>query len=244
MTRWRDYAIRGPVWVAAGLIAGAIIAISLTVWGFRSDAIDEAANDVGNIATILAEQTARSVDSIHSTLLELQQRVATFGPTDSAESRGMLASPETHELLKTRATQMPHVAVITLANARGQVVSSSQRWPAESLNNSDRDFFQFLKTHPTESFYVGRPITSRATGAPTIFFVKRLGNNGEFAGLAIIGVELSYFRHVYETLTLLRNKSFLLLRQDGTILVGYPDNEYGDAPTMPASSPWHQLVRQ
>src|SRR5262249_6971213 len=136
------------------------------------------------------------------------------GPTDSEKSRGMLASRQTHELLKARAAEMPHVAVITLADARGHVVSSSQQWPAEGVNNSDRDFFQFLKTHPTEAFYVSAPVASRVTGAPTIFFVTRLGTSGEFAGLAIIGVELSYFRHVYESLTLLRNKSFLLLRQD------------------------------
>src|SRR5437763_15878156 len=98
MMRRRDYAIRGPVWVAAGLIAGAIVAIGLTVWGFRADAIDEAGNDVGNIATILAEQTVRSVESVHATLIDLQQRVATFGPSDSDKSRGMLASRPTHEL--------------------------------------------------------------------------------------------------------------------------------------------------
>jgi diguanylate cyclase (GGDEF)-like protein/PAS domain S-box-containing protein len=139
---------------------------------------------------------------------------------------------------------MPHVAVITLADARGQIVSSSQQWPAEGVNNSDRDFFQFLKTHPTEDFYVSAPVASRVTGVPTIFFVRRLGASGEFAGLAVIAVELSYFRHVYESLTLLRNKSFLLLRADGTILVRYPEVEYDLAQAMPASSPWHQLVRQ
>jgi diguanylate cyclase (GGDEF)-like protein/PAS domain S-box-containing protein len=244
MTRRRDYAIRGPVWVAAGLIAGAIVAIGLTVWGFRADAIDDAANDVNNIAAILAEQTARSVESIHATLLDLQQRVATFGPTGSEKSHGMLASRQTHELLKARAAQMPHVAVITLADARGQVVSSSQQWPAEGVNNSDREFFQFLKTHPTEDFYVSAPVASRVTGAPTVFFVRRLGAPGEFAGLAVIAVELAYFRHVYESLTLLRHKSFLLVRQDGTILVRYPEAEYGFAQAIPASSPWHQVVRQ
>ena len=59
----RQGTIRGLIWIASGLIAVAVLAIGLTVWGFRSDAIDEATNDVNNIAIILAEQTARSVEA-------------------------------------------------------------------------------------------------------------------------------------------------------------------------------------
>src|SRR5262249_49349156 len=135
MTRRRNYAIRGPIWVAAGLIAGAVVAISLTVWGFRADAIDEAGNDVSNIATILAEQMARSVESINATLVDLQQRVAKFGPTDSDESRGMLASRQTHELLKARASHMPHVAANPQARPRRQPRSSPEQSPTQAPNH-------------------------------------------------------------------------------------------------------------
>jgi len=242
--RHRTYAIRGPIWVAAGFIGAGILAISLTVWGFRSDAIDEAANDVSNIATILAEQTARSVESIHSTLIDLRQRVAVLAPADPDDFRDKLENLETHELLKQRAAQLPQVAVITLADAYGQIISSSRHWPAERLNIADRDFFRFLIAHPSESFYVSEPVPSRVTAAPTIFFAKRLESSGDFLGVAIVGVELSYFRHVYESITSLRNKTFLFLRSDGTILVRYPETEFHSALKMPASSPWYQLVAQ
>jgi len=240
--RRRTYAIRGPIWVAAGLIWAAILATGLTVWGFRSDAIEGAANDVNNIATILAEQTARSVDSIHSTLIDLRQHVVALRPTDPADFRDKLATFQTHELLKHRAAQLPAVAIITLADAYGQIVGSSRHWPAKGPNISDRDFFRFLIAHPTESFYVSEPVASRVTGAPTIFFAYRLEISGDFLGVAVVGVELSYFGHVYESVTSLRSKSFLLVRRDGTILVRYPETEFHSALKMSLSSPWYQLV--
>src|SRR5262249_39588421 len=230
--RRRTYAIRGPIWVAAGLIWAAILATGLTVWGFRSDAIEGAANDVNNIATILAEQTARCVDSIHSTLIDLRQHVVALRPTDPADFRDKLATFQTHELLKHRAAQLPAVAIITLADAYGQIVGSSRHWPAKGPHISDRDFFRFLIPHPTQSFYVSEPVASRVTGAPTIFFAYRLEISGDFLGVAIVGVELSYFGHVYESVTSLRSKSFLLVRRDGTILVRYPETEFHSALKM------------
>ena len=50
--------------VAFGLITLSVLAIGLTIWGLRSDAIQEAENDTGNIAAVLSEHLARSIQSI------------------------------------------------------------------------------------------------------------------------------------------------------------------------------------
>jgi hypothetical protein len=54
--RRRQGTIRNLILIASGLIGGAVVAIGLTVWGFRADAMDDAVNDANNIATLLAEQ--------------------------------------------------------------------------------------------------------------------------------------------------------------------------------------------
>jgi diguanylate cyclase (GGDEF)-like protein/PAS domain S-box-containing protein len=234
--------IHALIWVASALIAAAVAAIGLTVLGFRSDAVDEAANDASNIATILAEQTARAVQSIDLTLTELQERVAPPGATSSEDFYRPPRSRETHELLKERAARLPHVAVVTLADNNGRLVSSSRGWPTEKVDVSDRDFFQFLKTHSETGLYISGPVASRVSGEPTIFLAKRLGGADGFAGILIVGGELTYFHHVYESITSLRDKTFLFLRQDGTILVRHPDVEDRAGQMMPASSPWYELL--
>ena len=67
--------LRNLVCVAIMVVAAAVLAIGLTVWGLRDDGIAAATRDVGNIATILAEQTARSVGAIDQTLIDLEARI-------------------------------------------------------------------------------------------------------------------------------------------------------------------------
>jgi diguanylate cyclase (GGDEF)-like protein/PAS domain S-box-containing protein len=239
----RQGTIRGLIWIASGLIALAVLAIGLTVWGFRSDAIDEATNDVNNIAIILAEQTARSVLAIDQTLSELQH-VAALAGGSADERQRTLATPQTHALLKERVAQLPQAAVITLADDQGHLIASSRGWPTEQLDISDRDFFRSVRQHPELNLAVSAPVASRVSGAPTIFFAKPLRGADGFAGAAIVGVELTYFRHVYDSITSLRDKTFLFLRDDGTMLVRHPDAKDRAGEKMPAASLWYQLVAQ
>ena len=49
--------------VAIGLTCTAAIALGLTIWSLRVDAITDASKDTSNLATVLAEQTNRSVQA-------------------------------------------------------------------------------------------------------------------------------------------------------------------------------------
>jgi diguanylate cyclase (GGDEF)-like protein len=244
LNRSRQVTFRSLICVAVGLIGLAVIAIGLTVWGLRVDAIEEAANDTGNIATVLAEQTARSVQSIDLVLIELQERIATLGATTSDELR-KLNNPEMHHILTERLARLPQANVIALVDDDGQVVSSSRRWPPPDVNLSDREFFQYFKANSYKTIHVGTPVANRVTGAQTVFFSKSLnGDSGDFIGIISVGVELTYFRHIYDSITSLRNQSFLFLRNDGTVLVRHPDVTDRAGRRMPASSPWYRLVSE
>jgi diguanylate cyclase (GGDEF)-like protein len=223
----------------------AVIAIGLTIWGLRVDAIEEAANDTGNIATVLAEQTARSVQSIDLVLIELQERIASLGAATSDELHRKLDNLETHHALKERLARLPQADVIALVDNNGQVASSSRRWPPPNVNLIDRDFFQYFKTSADKGLHVSTPAANRVTGAPTVFFSKRLNGDGDdFIGVILVGVEITYFRHIYDSITSLRNQSFLFLRNDGTVLVRHPDAQDRAGQRMPATSPWYRLVSQ
>ena len=70
---------RHLVIVAAGLFGAAVLAIGLTVWWLRADAISDATSDTGNPATVLAEQTNLAVQSIDLVLNEVQERLENLG---------------------------------------------------------------------------------------------------------------------------------------------------------------------
>src|SRR5262249_23144884 len=77
--RRRQLAFRGLIFTAAALIALAVLATVLTIIGLHDDAMQDAERDAGNLATVLAEQTAHSVRGIDVALIELQGKVAASG---------------------------------------------------------------------------------------------------------------------------------------------------------------------
>jgi len=59
-------------YVAFGLITLPVLAIGQTIWGLREDAIQEAATNTGNIAVVLSEQLARSIQSVDIVLTDVR----------------------------------------------------------------------------------------------------------------------------------------------------------------------------
>jgi diguanylate cyclase (GGDEF)-like protein len=133
--------------------------------------------------------------------------------------------------------------VITLVGADGMVVNNSRVFPSRGLDLSDRDYFLHAKSGGNADAFVSTPLTNRYTGSRAIVFSRRLESaGGAFLGVALVNVEIGYFRHVYESMSALTDRAFLLARRDGVVLVRHPDpvNRIGDR--MPASSPWYQTV--
>src|ERR1700744_4417418 len=72
------------------LIAGAVVALGLTSWHMRQDAIDSAIENTGNLATVLAAETARSVQAVDIVLHELQERIASAHISSAEQFRSEL----------------------------------------------------------------------------------------------------------------------------------------------------------
>ncbi len=231
--------------VAAGLTCTAALAIGLTIWWLRSEAIHEASRDAGSLSFVLAEQTNRSVQSIDLMFNELQERIKVLGARTPNDFRRLLQGEDTHQLLTERMARLSHVASISLTDKNGWMVSSTNKWPLPPTDLSAREHYQHLKNNNDQGIYVTSPVGDRFKGIQTIYFAKRINDtNNEFLGMITIGIQLSYFQHIYESIASLHDLSFLFLRKDGTVIVRYPDQKDRAGEKMPAASPWHQLVSQ
>ena len=77
-----------------------------------------------------------------------------------------------------------------------------------------------------------------------IYFGRRLNApDGKFLGIIHVGMSLDNYHSIYSAISALRDKNMLLLRRDGTLLVGFP----GDAnriasERIAADSPWYGNV--
>jgi diguanylate cyclase (GGDEF)-like protein len=60
----------------------------------------------------------------------------------------------------------------------------------------------------------------------------------------VVGVKVTYFQNIYESIASLHDQAFVLLDRDGTVIVRYPDLVVRAGEKIPTASPWHRLVLQ
>ena len=231
--------------IAAGLLGAAVLAIGLTVWWLRSDAIADATSDTGNLATILSEQTNLAVQSIDLVINEIGGRLENIGATTQENLAHLEQDKNTFHLLKDSLSRLSQAELIALIDKNGRVLVTTQKWPSPQVDVSDRDYFQHLKNSDEKGIYVAKPVADRTRGLETIFFGKRINDsNNAFLGMIIVGVRVTYFQRIYNSIKSLPEQSFLLLRNDGTVILRYPDPKDRGGETIPEESPWYRLVSQ
>src|SRR5471032_571729 len=232
--------------IAAGLLVAAVLAIGLTVWWLRSDAIDDATKDSDHLAIVLAEQTNRAVQSIDLVLDEIQERLENLGARTQDNFGHLQQDKNTYHSLLDSLAHLSQAALIALIDKNGRVVITTQKWPTPTIDLTNRDYFQHFKNNDDDKgIYVGKPVDDHKKGLETIFFGKRINDsNNAFLGMIIVGVRVTYFQRIYNSIKSLPDQSFLLLRNDGTVILRYPDPKDRSGEMMPKESPWYRLVSQ
>jgi diguanylate cyclase (GGDEF)-like protein len=236
---------RNLVVVAAGILAIAVLALSLTVWWLRSDAIDDASKDAANLAIVLAEQTTHSVQSIDLILNEVQEHLKRIGVTTPEAFRRLLHGEDTFKLLTGHLSHLSNAALIALIDNSGRLVSSTNQWPLPSTDLSDHENFQHFLKNDDKGVYIANPVIDRFMGEQIVLFSKRFNDaNDVFIGMISVGVKLSYFQHIYGSIDSLPNQTIALLRNDGTVILRHPDTKDRAGMKIPAVSPWYRLITQ
>jgi diguanylate cyclase (GGDEF)-like protein len=231
--------------IAAGLLGAAVLAIGLTVWWLRSDAIDDATKDSDHLAIVLAEQTNRAVQSIDLVMDEIQKRLENLGARTQDNFGHLQQDITTYNSLTDSLSHLSQAALIALIDKNGMVVVTTQKWPTPSIDLTNRDYFQFFKNNDDRGVYVGKPVADHTTGLETIFFGKRINDsNNAFLGMIIVGVRLSYFQHIYNSIASFPDQLFLLVRNDGTVILRYPDRTDRAGEKIAEESPWYRMVSQ
>ena len=231
--------------VALAVTFSAALAIGLTVWWLRSDAIDDASRDSNNLAVVLAEQVTNSIQSIDLVLTGIQYQIEILSAQSPNDVDRVFRGEDTHQFLMERLRQLNQAELIGLADRNGRLVNTTQKWPSPQFDLSDRDHFKHFKNSDDKGIYISDSAVERIKGTQVVFFSKRIsGDNNTFLGVVVVGVRLAYFQHIYQSIASLPDQSISLLHRDGTVIVRYPDSITHAAEKLPAASPWHQIVSQ
>lgn len=202
--------------VALALLMFALCA--LVLYQSRQDAFEHGRQTSLNVLLIAKRDIERNFEI---DALSLQAIV------DSRQQPEILAMPRhlQQALLADRAINAKYLGVVAVLDANGDLLVDSRRGSLIDTGNfADRDYFRVQRDNPHAGLYISRPYLSRLrNGEPTIALSRRIENpDGSFAGVALIALDLNYFKDLFEGLSLGPGGAISLVRTDGALLMRMP----------------------
>lgn len=219
-----------------------VAAVTMMMLDMRRVTARDVQQNVGKLGIALTEQTIRSFQAIDLMLGEIGVDIADQGIETPEQFTEKLNNPTLQAFLHQRDTDLPQVDAFTIVNAHGKLVNSSRQWPIPPTDLSDRDYYQYFRTHNDPQSFVSQPVQNRGNGEWTVYVVRRVnGPGGVFLGMTLGAIDLSYFRDFYRALAVGSNTSVSLLQSNGTVLTNFPSTaSIGDM--VPAGSLWYPIV--
>jgi hypothetical protein len=133
--------------LAVGLTCIAALAIGLTIWWLRFDAIADASKESSNLAIVLADQTENSIQAIDIILTEIRDQEETRSARTPKDIDRILSGEDTHQFLMERLSHLRQAEFISLADRNGKLVNTTMQWPSPAIDLSDRTHFQHFKSN-------------------------------------------------------------------------------------------------
>ena len=224
------------------LVGVTIIAAGLTIWDRREETIASYQREMSNLGTVLAEQTARSMQAVDLVLKEVQAKFVAAGTDNPEEFKRAMGTEAVHRFLAGRQETLPQTNAVGLIGADGALINSSRLWPVPALDVSDRDFFTHFRDHGDAGVFIGVPVRNRLSGTWTSCLARRVsGPHGEFLGVLIAVIEVRYFEDFYKVINP-QGGSIAIWRGDGTMIARYPHAEDKMGEKLASASPWYEMV--
>jgi two-component system cell cycle sensor histidine kinase PleC len=195
----------------------------LAVWDRREDAIARSRQEMTTLGTVLAEQTARSIQAIDLVLQQSRAMVLAAGVDSPAQIRRSMASEDVHSFLVERLKALPQADATALVGADGRVVNSLGNWPVQAIDLFDRDYFNQLPADDNPDVLISTPVNGKGSGNSSFFLARRIdGPGGELIGVILSAIDIRYFEDFFRAVSLRNSGSVAMFRRDGTMLARYP----------------------
>jgi hypothetical protein len=230
------------------LLFGALLIVALTaaaalmLWRSREDSLSTWRLYMQNFSATAAEHAAQTLKTADYALGSIVDLVQSQGVDSEAALRELARSRATFEFIRERVAELPLLDVATIVALDGEVLSFSRSFPPPAINLADRDYLQAHLADPELLLYVSASVKNRGTGRWTFYLARKIrAPSGQTIGLALAGIQSSYFERFYRSINLSEtDTAILLLRSDGRLLARHPPRpealalSYRNTPAMRA----------
>lgn len=184
----------------------------------HGNTLQTAKRTANNITRLIEADVLRNVELYDTAIQGL------IAATQRSDLQGVSASIR-HLVLFDRSAAAPYKGDILLLDADGEVIADSSLLIPKTGNFADRDYFQVHRTNPDVGLYISRPFTARCICDDQwrIAFSRRLSTpDGQFAGVAVASMRLSYFHQLFSSLNIGSNSTINLINHQGILLAQQP----------------------
>ena len=213
---------RLPIWtmVFVGVACAAIVLLGgWREWASREATLREAEVETRNLARSLAQHAEDSIELADATVASVVARLEIDGADAPAIAK-------IQEFLRDRKPALGRVRGVSVFDADGRWLATTDDVDWRDFNNSDRDYFRYHRAFEDRDPHIGRPVRSHSGGEWVLTVSRRFNHpDGSFAGVVAAGIDASYFAKHYERFDLGAHGSISLMTADGVILARNPDYE-------------------
>ena len=185
--------------------------------------IADAERELKNLSFILSEELDRRLQGLDLLQFGLIEHMQQLGIELPELFKREMTSFAVHQDLAHRIAGLPHIAALSLHDTDGNLINFSRSWPAPDIDVRDRDFIKVLLGPKPPKTVISQPQKSKTTGQWTIYFSRRFeAPDGQLIGIVLSTIFADYFEQFFSKISLSDSSSFGLFRDDGMLLVRYP----------------------
>jgi len=227
------------VGVLGTLLALGVLSISLlTLLAARETALQHADENSRNVVAVLVSNIARTVETSDQSLLALMSEM------NKPKVRQMDTDVR-HELLFNQTAAARHLTGMGITNAAGLLMdgccSATHHW-----DFSDRDYYLVHRQSANVGLYVSKPYHARSRdGVEAMALSRRInGADGSFQGVALVAIDLEYFRQLLAGLDVGPHGITAIVRIDGSLMARNPPIDPATAPYIHRSPAFPRMVNR
>ena len=186
------------------------------IWNAYDVALRDAAVDTANLARSIGQHAQDTVKIADTALVGMVERLETEGTGPEQMAR-------MNRLLAARVAEVPSLKGLFVYDETGAYIANSLRSTPPGVNNADREYMIYHRSHPDPGPHLGPPVISRTSGVWVLTVSRRFNHpDGSFAGVVLATLDASYFQSFYDTFDIGVHGAILLALRDGTLLVRRP----------------------
>jgi diguanylate cyclase (GGDEF)-like protein/PAS domain S-box-containing protein len=208
------------------LVAAIIVGTTMMVGEFRERALTNSERELENTVLLLTRHFDQQFEDCQIITAGLISQMHLPEIASAQAFREQVSTAEAHETLRAKANVSSFIGNVNVFDEDGQLLNSSNIFPAPSINIADRPFFQTFKSDPSAPAVIIEPARNPLTGGWATVIAHRLtGPNGIFLGVMTRRVDPINYERFLASVVLGPGAAIALFHTDGTMLARYPHIE-------------------